>query len=272
MLKLRIITATLLALVVLGVLFFTSAQGFHYLVAALLSLCAWEWGQLSGLRSRFAQQAYPAGLLGLCWGVWHLQQQGFFSPHLPFVAAAVFWGLALVAVYAFPKGTAVWGGRMVRALMGAFILVPTALALVFIRQLPQGTYLIVMLLAVVATMDTGAYFSGRAFGKHKLAPNVSPGKSWEGALGGFALALLGTGGLWWFHPDEPLLLTAAVILPAACVSVVGDLAESMVKRHQGVKDSGFLLPGHGGVMDRIDGLSAAAPVFALSLALTGWLL
>ncbi len=272
MLKLRIITALLLASGVLGVLFWAPIKGFHLLVAALLSLCAWEWGQLAGLTSRLGQQAYPALLLLATLVVFYAQQNQLINPLWPFGVAAAWWALGLLLVCLYPKALWLWRSTPARCLMGVLILVPTALALLFIRQLPQGQWLVFILLLLVATMDTGAYFTGRAWGKRKLAPAVSPGKSWEGVLGGLSFTALGGLALWYYHPEEPLLSTMAIILPAALASVWGDLVESMVKRHQGVKDSGFLLPGHGGFMDRIDGLSAAAPLFALCLLLTGWLL
>ena len=123
---------------------------------------------------------------------------------------------------------------------------------------------------MVAAADIGAYFAGRTFGRLKLAPAISPGKTWEGVLGGAAFAAffgvvfnLVLGGDQW-------LKVVIVVVPAVLVSVIGDLLESMVKRHRGVKDSSHVLPGHGGVLDRIDALLAAAPVFTLATMMTGW--
>lgn len=132
----------------------------------------------------------------------------------------------------------------------------------------------VVLVVVVATADIGAYFVGKRFGKHKMAALVSPAKTWEGFWGGVAactmLALL----LWNLLPDSEVHIGLAaivlVIIPTALASVIGDLTVSMVKRESGVKDSGSLLPGHGGVLDRLDSLCGAAPVFALGLLLVGW--
>jgi phosphatidate cytidylyltransferase len=130
-----------------------------------------------------------------------------------------------------------------------------------------------MLVALVAIADIGAYFFGRRFGKAKLAPAVSPGKSWAGFWGGLACSVSFMAALWYFWPGGmPVGLPAMLVLAAitSLASVLGDLLESMVKRHRGIKDSSQLLPGHGGVMDRVDSLTAASPVFALGLMSVGW--
>lgn len=156
-------------------------------------------------------------------------------------------------------------------IIGALTLVPAGVAVLTIHSYANGQWLVLALLLLVAAADTGAYFSGKAFGKRKLAPNVSPGKSWEGVIGGLllvsAIALI-----YGLFDGDPWFIGLVIALPAAAVSVLGDLLESMLKRHRGVKDSGSILPGHGGVLDRIDGITAAAPVFALALIATGWVL
>ena len=132
----------------------------------------------------------------------------------------------------------------------------------------------VVMVVVVAAADVGAYFSGKTFGKHKLAVLVSPAKTWEGFWGGMLVSVLVALVLWYLLPDYAahigLASVVAVTLTTALASVVGDLTVSMVKRESGVKDSGSLLPGHGGVLDRLDSLCGAAPVFALGLLLAGW--
>jgi phosphatidate cytidylyltransferase len=144
------------------------------------------------------------------------------------------------------------------------VLVPTWIALIYVRLQPSGAYLVLLLMLVVALADSGGYFAGRRFGKHKLAPAVSPGKTWEGFAGGLLANLaLATGLALALHLNW--LLVICVIVPTSLISVLGDLLESMVKRHAGVKDSGAILPGHGGILDRVDGITAGAPVFALAL-------
>ena len=133
---------------------------------------------------------------------------------------------------------------------------------------------VTMVVVVVAAADIGAYFSGKTWGRHKLAEKVSPAKTWEGFWGGMAGCVLLSLILWALLPDRVshvgLLSVVAVTVSTALASVVGDLSVSMVKRESGVKDSGTLLPGHGGVLDRLDSICGAAPVFALGLLLAGW--
>lgn len=141
-----------------------------------------------------------------------------------------------------------------------------------IKQWPLGNWLILSVMVLVWSADIGAYFSGKAFGKRKLAPKVSPGKSWEGVYGGLAVSLgitaaVGVSRDWTVAQFIAGLLGAAVIV---FISVIGDLTESMFKRQSGVKDSSNLLPGHGGVLDRIDSLTAAIPVFAVLLWAADW--
>jgi len=167
-----------------------------------------------------------------------------------------------------------WRTRAMRNLMGLLVLALAWMAAVYLVSLPRGGGLIVVMVLIVATADIGAYFSGKTWGRHKLAEVVSPKKTWEGFWGGLSacvvLALL----LWSQLPSQQAHVSLAavlvVVLATALASVVGDLTVSMVKREAGVKDSGSLLPGHGGVLDRLDSLCGAAPVFALGLLLAGW--
>ena len=160
---------------------------------------------------------------------------------------------------------------MSKGVVGFLVLVPTWAAIVYIRELEQGPWLIVYMFLMVWGADTGAYFAGKRFGKRKLMPRVSPAKSWAG-IGGATVTVLIISMLTqpYLHFSQDLsygiYLLALILL---FVSVVGDLTESMFKRQCGIKDSGSILPGHGGIMDRIDSLTAAAPVFALCLILIG---
>jgi phosphatidate cytidylyltransferase len=180
----------------------------------------------------------------------------------------VFWTVALVWVIQAQSGRAPsgLGNALVRALAGWLTLVPCWLALVSLHGLSPSLVLLVMVLIWIA--DSAAFFAGRRFGRRRLASRVSPGKSWEGViagLGAVALAawLLQASGL--VRADRPAALVLLCLVVAA-VSVLGDLNESLFKRRAGVKDSGTLIPGHGGVLDRIDSITAAAPAFSL-----GWL-
>jgi phosphatidate cytidylyltransferase len=187
--------------------------------------------------------------------------------------------VAFILVKTHPKFIGLWGSQVVRLLLGVVIIVPMWVGFVQLNSYPElNTYLILYVMFLIWGADVGAYFAGRAFGKNKLAPKVSPGKSWEGVYGGFAVTMLmALGGGFWLQEktyqtfDTEQWITLFVItLIVTAVSVVGDLVESMVKRHRGIKDSSNLLPGHGGVRDRIDSMTSAIPVFALSLSLVGW--
>jgi phosphatidate cytidylyltransferase len=148
------------------------------------------------------------------------------------------------------------------------VLVPAWLALVVLHE--HAPQLVLLLILLVVAADVGAYFGGRKFGRHKLAPAVSPGKTWEGVAGGLVAAMLmATAGIYWLHLTPlPFFALSALVVVA---SIVGDLTESMFKRHAGLKDSGSLLPGHGGVLDRVDSVTAAAPFFLIGLERLGLL-
>ncbi len=161
------------------------------------------------------------------------------------------------------------GQAWAAALAGLPVLVPAWLALSYLHRVPErGPQLTLFLLLLVFAADIGAYFAGRAFGRLKLAPQVSPGKTWEGVIGGLSsAALIAYAGALWFKFDTIAILGLGCAV--ALVSVVGDLTESMFKRHVGLKDSGAILPGHGGMLDRLDSITAAAPVFALGMVWLG---
>jgi phosphatidate cytidylyltransferase len=275
-LKQRIITALILAAGVLAVVFLLPLSLFALLAALVFVIGAWEWSRLAHF-SGAARAGFALGfalLIALCWwwtGFQRLESSAVETRIAVIGAMAVLWWLfATWLVKSYPAGARFWSKRWEQTLMGLLVLVPTWAALVFLRGQPHGEWLILILVVSVACADTGAYFVGRKWGKHKLAPAVSPGKSQEGFLGGFVASLLfavllalalGGGPHWWL---------LALVVPASLASVMGDLLESMLKRQCGIKDSGMILPGHGGILDRIDSITAAAPVFALCYAMTGW--
>ena len=285
MLRQRVLTALVLAAVFLSALFLLSPSFFVLFVVTVCLLGAWEWADLAGWGRPLQRIPYMGScalvflLTGyyLSLGPWPIissvttlssAQLDAFRNLL--VVACLWWALALLWVQSYPQSTLLWGSRWMRALMGFLVLVPAGMALVFIRVQESGAALILLLVLIVASADIGAYFSGRRWGRHKLAANVSPGKTWQGFAGGVAANLLLALLVWWFAGSS-LGFWLALIIPASLVSVLGDLLESMLKRHRGVKDSGAILPGHGGVLDRLDSLTAAAPVFALALLASGGL-
>lgn len=273
MLKKRVITAIALAVVFLGALFKLPAPLFSAFIATIVLIAAWEWANLTGL-SKIWQRASYVGLVGAILALAAYSTHNF-DEHAHNISKTIlmigclWWAVALLWVQSYPGSALLWGSRWFKAIMGMAVLVPTWLAFSFLRAQPSGAWLILIVVLIVVCADTGAYFSGRALGRHKLAPAVSPGKSWEGFWGGmFSCVLLAIAVA--AFTDVSVLMSLGIIVPAGLASVLGDLLESMVKRQRGIKDSSRLLPGHGGVLDRVDSLTAAAPVFALGLSLSGW--
>lgn len=275
MLKQRVITAVVLLVLILSVLFAMPKMAFQYLLISFFALAAWEWADLSGFSKSFQRIGFAVLVAAaLVYLVNFLGFQTAFntSPYKDAIkdithAGALFWALALLWVKGYPTSASIWGARPVRLLMGVFVLLPSALALMYVQGLNGGSWLFLYIVAIVASADIGAYFSGRKFGKKKLAPAVSPGKSWAGFFGGLVSVAVLALVIGSFYSVSSLSLPQLLLVSVATAlaSVLGDLLESMVKRHRGVKDSSLLLPGHGGVMDRIDSLTAAAPVFVLLL-------
>jgi phosphatidate cytidylyltransferase len=194
--------------------------------------------------------------------------------------ALLWWLVGFVLVASYPKGSDRWHSVPARGAMGLLVLVPAWVGLNYLRsgefnfaQTDNNLLLILYVFLLVWVADIGAYFSGRKFGKAKLAPRVSPGKSWAGVWGGLAavavFSLVVSQALGAEAGQSIALIIISVV--TAAVSVLGDLFESMLKRFRGIKDSSGLLPGHGGIMDRIDSLTAAIPVFTLLVIQLGWL-
>jgi phosphatidate cytidylyltransferase len=277
-LKQRIITALILAPIVVGGLFFLPPLGFAIFTGVLLTLGAWEWANLSGASGAVMRVVYAlaiATILGLSI-VFSIAD--YVMPILWLVTA--WWLFSLFLIIQYPSATALWRPPAVRLLMGLPVLVGAWLGLNYLRtgdfslgRLDNNLLLILFGFCVVWIADIGAYFAGRAWGKRKLAPRVSPGKSWAGVYGGLVAALsLGLIVAWLAQCTLAETLALLVVSGiTALISVLGDLYESMLKRFRGVKDSSQLLPGHGGILDRVDSLTAALPVFALQLTLAGWL-
>jgi phosphatidate cytidylyltransferase len=263
-LKARILTAVVLAAVILGVVLGLPSQATIALVTLVVALGAWEWSAFLRSGSTAVRAAYVAVVLVLLPLAWFATRDPAMLRAL-LLATAVWWLVALLWLALAPG--AVTAARA--AVAGVLSLVPAWVAVSRMRlDEAHGPALVLFTLILVVAADTGAYVAGRSFGRVRLAPRVSPGKTWEGALGGFALALLvGLWGAAWFGYSTGAFVVACAA--AAAFSVVGDLTESMLKRHAGVKDSGSLFPGHGGVLDRIDSVTAGAPVLLLGLSQFG---
>lgn len=268
MLKQRVITAAILLPVALVGFFLLEGLAFALFIGVVVVLGGWEWARLAGLASQPARIGYALVVAVLLAALYQLPAMTAWL--LPL--SIVWWLFATSLVIGYPASQHRWGGRPGSLLIGLLILLPAWQALVLLKQWPHGNWLIVAVMALVWAADIGAYFSGKTFGRRKLAPQVSPGKSWEGFFGGLITSLLMTLGVGLYQGWTARQLALALIGAALVVmiSVVGDLTESMFKRSSGIKDSSQLLPGHGGVMDRIDSLTAAIPVFTVLLWLAGW--
>lgn len=268
MLKQRVITALILAGLFLAALFFLPSSGWSVLVAVIVMQGAWEWSKLAKMRG-LAAWLYLLAMLGsilaILWIYGNvLPQQKASLQIVIYGISAAFW-IILVPAW-FRRG---WKTHNLWLLgvVGWVVLLPTGMAMLDLRaELPQPWWLLGVM-GMVWMADISAYFAGRRFGKNKLAPSISPGKTWEGVAGAMlgvmvyvALVIFGSG----MTQHYSLLLFA---LAGVALSVIGDLFESAIKRQAGVKDSGALLPGHGGLLDRIDALTSTLPLAALVLVL-----
>ncbi len=274
MLKIRIITALILASIAIGGIFFLPPSGFALFTGAVISIGAWEWANMAGLTHQVARVVYGAFVALVLYAL--IQTEALNVLWL----ALVWWLACFWLVFRYPRNTDLWQAVPLRAIMGLLVLVPAWVGLNHMRtgsfqfgDVSNNLLMILYVFCVVWVADIGAYFAGRAFGKAKLAPLVSPGKSWAGIWGGLvAVAVLAVtvSQLAGATMQSTVLLLLASLITGA-VSVLGDLLESMMKRFRGIKDSSQLLPGHGGIMDRIDSLTAAVPIFALLVTQLGWL-
>ena len=263
MLRERVITALILAALVLLVIFMLPHVATMAALALLVVAAAWEWSAFPRFTQRSARIFYVALVAACIAAAWWFGVQREEMDRLV-QAALAWWVFALVWVAIAPARV----NRTTAAGAGLLVLVPAWLALA--RLHAAGPQLLLFLILLVVAADVGAYFAGRRFGHNKLAPRVSPGKTWEGVLGGFvAAALLAALGVLWFKVDAARFLALCLIVVVA--SIIGDLTESLFKRHAGLKDSGTLLPGHGGLLDRVDSVTAAAPVFLIGLERLGLL-
>jgi phosphatidate cytidylyltransferase len=263
-LRQRIATALLLALVVLSVLLAMPPVAAVCVVAVVVLAGAWEWSGFAGFAVAATRSVYVAAIALAVLAAWRFTSTAA-DLALFLRATALWWVIAFLWVVLAPKR----GGRVAATVVGFAVLVPAAIGLARLALVePQGRVLLLYLIVLIAAADVGAYFGGRSLGRHKLAPSVSPGKTWEGfATGMIGAAVAAAFGAVLF--GQRLSAWLAVCVTVALLSVVGDLVESMFKRRAGLKDSGGLLPGHGGVLDRIDSLTAAGPAFLLGLQVLG---
>ncbi len=263
----RIITAVVLLLALLLIVFFTNALFFAFFLSLVTLIGAWEWTKLAGIKSIAGRSLYCFCFMLACALVYTSLHEYLL---VILDLSLIFWLLALFLICTYPRYNNHWNNIYVLGLMGWLVLIPCWFVLLYMRNYDDFAFNFLSLIALVAAADVGAYFSGKSFGKHKLAELVSPNKTWEGVIGGLGSCFIIVTILfavksylqaesinWLLLPILPLLVSS--------FSVIGDLFESILKRVRGLKDSGNILPGHGDILDRIDGIVSTTPVYMLIL-------
>jgi phosphatidate cytidylyltransferase len=258
MLAKRLVTALILALLVLAAIFYLPSNGFLLATTLAALWAAWEWCCLMAWERVGQRAIYLLLSFVLLWLAYHCPLR------VILLLSLLWWIVAVLLVISYPRSAVIWARKpLIIGVMGLLILVPAWVAVNIIRQADSGAWNLLYLLILVSVADSAAYFSGRRFGRHRLLVEVSPGKTWEGVVGAVIAILVTTLLLARFFDINSIWRAILLSLLVLIATIIGDLTESMFKRARGVKDSGCLLPGHGGILDRIDGLLAAAPVFLL---------
>lgn len=265
----RILSTVVLGPLLLWAIVTLQGEAFSLLLALLLLPAAWEWGQLSGQTQNWPRAEYALLLIALFYMSRYIPLQW-----LLWIAVA-WWIGALYWLRGYPEQHGWLFRRWTSPVVGIVILIPAWRALELIHQQEQGVGLLFFLLLLIWGADIGAYLVGVRFGSRKLAPKVSPGKSIEGVAGGMVTSMLVvvvaylSGAVSGVTSEVSLIALLLSVVVIVVFSVVGDLVESAYKRHAGIKDSGQLIPGHGGILDRVDSLTAAAPLYLSLLILFG---
>lgn len=282
MLKERVLSAIVMIFIAVGALFLLPPLPFTLALSALVVVGMWEWAQFAGFKRPIARAI--VAFVAICLFIFpimattsQIQASRFLTDETTplLFLGSIWWLVALFLVVGYPNSSRFWAKSISAKFIFAFCtLVPFFIGILALRFYQynvdqyQGLFLLLYVFLLVWGADSGAYFAGRAFGKHKLAPSVSPGKSIEGAIGGIltsaviAFLFLELTPENVFGRELALLPFLVLSVVTVAVSILGDLTESMFKRQAGIKDSSNLIPGHGGILDRIDSLTAAVPVFA----------
>lgn len=269
MLKQRLLTALVLIVAIVAAVLALETRWLALILAVIAVLGAYEWARLMNLKTLPARVLYAAAIAALLWSCWRGVLHDPANLRLFIAVSGAWWLLATLWLSRPQLGAeASVAALSAKAIAGIFTLVPCWAALLALHaQAGHGRHRLLFLLTLIWVADSAAYFAGKRWGRAKLAPRISPGKTRVGVYGAltavavyafFAATALGV-------PDSGRMAFAALCIVTALFSVVGDLFESLFKRQRGVKDSGTLIPGHGGVLDRIDSLTAAAPIFVLGL-------
>ncbi|MFL2531722.1 MAG: phosphatidate cytidylyltransferase [Porticoccaceae bacterium] len=270
MFKQRFATASILALLFASALVFFSTHAFVTFMMLIVLVAGWEWSDLSRIKSKFGKLLFLVGLfISLMLAANYLSILGQYDPLLGYqicFAAMVLWAVIFLWLQGYPSSAILWSPRPIMIVLGIALLTATWVALASIISLENGRFLLLLAVGIIVLADVGGYIVGKTFGRHKLAPTISPGKTWEGLFGGMALQVLLVLLLTLIFTDINLLNLCLLVFPVAICSVIGDLFESMLKRQRGIKDSSNLLPGHGGFLDRLDGVMPALPMFFIIIS------
>ena len=269
MFKQRFATASVLALVFISALVFFPISVFISLIMLVVLVAGWEWADLAKIGSTSGKLFFVlALLLSMLVTANYVGVYTAFDRLLSYqicLSAMGLWSVIFLWLQGYPSSAILWSPRPVMLALGIVLLSITWLAIASIISLDNGRFLVLLAMAIIIFADIGGYIVGKSLGRHKLAPTISPGKTWEGLLGGMALQVLLVVGMVFFFEEVNWLNLCLLVFPVAFASVIGDLFESMLKRHRGVKDSSNLLPGHGGFLDRLDGVMPALPLFFVIL-------
>jgi phosphatidate cytidylyltransferase len=269
MFKQRFATASVLAFVFISALVFFPISVFISLIMLVVLVAGWEWADLANIGSTSGKLFFVlALLLSMLATANYVGVYTAFDRLLSYqicLSAMGLWAVIFLWLQGYPSSAILWSPRPVMLALGIVLLSITWLAIASIISLDNGRFLVLLAMAIIIFADIGGYIVGKSLGRHKLAPTISPGKTWEGLLGGMALQVLLVVGMVFFFEEVNWLNLCILVFPVAFASVIGDLFESMLKRHRGVKDSSNLLPGHGGFLDRLDGVMPALPLFFVIL-------
>ena len=268
MLKIRIITAIVLVVVVIAALYYLPSPYFAVFLGSIIVLAAWEWAGLCNLKTVTSKVIYASSMIAIGAGVYIGLFRSPDTLSITLIITVIWWLVPLMGIIRTneTRESLIFTNRWLKLMSGYLILLPPWMAVVYLQGKDSSSrFMLLALFIIVWLADSAAYLTGRKWGKTKLAPRVSPGKSIEGLIGGivavtlFALGFALSSG----YGLYTLIVWLIMAVLTGLYSVLGDLTESKFKRVAGVKDSGKLLPGHGGVLDRIDALTAAAPVYTL---------
>lgn len=258
MLRNRILTALVIAFFVLVAIFFLPLWAFSIFFLVAAGVGVYEWAGFLGLTTGKAKSLYTLAFVLVCAGLY--LQQAYVNRFIELVS--LIWLFAIVSILLFPRGESVYRNPFFVGLIGLIMMVGAWISLNALRSAEQGAFWLLWLFVLTTATDVGAYFVGRAFGRKKLAEQLSPGKTWEGAIGGGLIAMVICAPVLVIWQTYAWLLAFILTAVLVSVSIFGDLFESLLKRTSGLKDSGAILPGHGGVLDRVDSVVAVLPILA----------